>query len=157
MRLAYVMLAKQWLKKLADAFLTIDNIAQATLESLIEVDEIGEKIAGSVIQYFNDEKHRELVERLKTAGLQFEQAPKSTSGNSILGGKTFVVSGVFSRSRDEIKQMIDAHGGKNTGSISSKTNFLLAGENMGPAKKEKAEKLGVKIISEMEFLEMISE
>lgn len=144
-------------KKLADAFLTIDNIALATLESLIEVDEIGEKIAGSVIQYFNDEKHRELVERLKTAGLQFEQAQKSTSGNSILGGRTFVVSGVFSRSRDEIKQMIDAHGGKNTGSISSKTNFLLAGENMGPAKKEKAEKLGVKIISEMEFLEMISE
>lgn len=144
-------------KKLADAFLTIDKIEQATIESLIEVDEIGEKIAGSVIQYFNDEKHRELIKRLKIAGLQFEQAPKSTSGNSILGGKTFVVSGVFSRSRDEIKQMIDGYGGKNTGSISSKTDFLLAGENMGPAKKEKAEKLGVKIISEMEFLEMISE
>lgn len=143
-------------KKLADAFLSIEKIEQATIEELVEVDEIGEKIAGSVIQYFKDEKHIQLVERLKAKGLQFEQEQKASSENAKLGGETFVVSGVFSRSRDEIKQMIDEHGGKNTSSISAKTNYLLAGENMGPAKKEKAEKLGVKIISEAEFLEMIS-
>lgn len=144
-------------KKLADAFLSIERIKQATIEELVEVDEIGEKIAGSVDQYFRDEKHIQLVERLKATGLQFEQEQKANAENAKLGGKTFVVSGVFSRSRDEIKQLIDEHGGKNTGSISAKTDFLLAGENMGPAKKEKAEKLGVKIISEMEFMEMISE
>ena len=143
-------------KKLADALLSIEKIAQATIDELVEVDEIGDIIAGSVYQYFRDEKHMLLVERLKAKGLQFEQERKSTAGNAKLDGKTFVVSGVFSRSRDEIKQLIDEFGGKNTSSISKKTAYLLAGENMGPVKKEQAEKLGVKIISETEFMEMIS-
>jgi len=143
-------------KKLADALLSIEKIAQATIEELVEVDEIGDVIANSVHQYFRDEKHIQLVERLKAKGLQFEQEQKANLENAKLGGKTFVVSGIFSRSRDEIKQMIDDNGGKNTSSISKKTAYLLAGENMGPAKKEQAEKLGVKIISETEFMEMIS-
>lgn len=143
-------------KKLADALLSIEKIAEATIEELVEVDEIGDIIAGSVYQYFRDEKHMLLVERLKTKGLQFEQEQKVNVENAKLGGQTFVVSGVFSRSRDEIKQMIDEYGGRNTSSISKKTAYLLAGDNMGPAKKEQAKKLGVKIISETEFMEMIS-
>ncbi|MCK9452318.1 MAG: NAD-dependent DNA ligase LigA [Bacteroidales bacterium] len=143
-------------KKLADALLSIKKIAQATIEELIEIDEIGDVIAKSVHQYFRDEKHIQLVERLKEKGLQFEQEQKANLENAKLGGQTFVVSGIFSRSRDEIKQMIDDNGGKNSSSISKKTAYLLAGENMGPAKKEQAEKLGVKIISETEFMKMIS-
>ncbi|MBZ0243810.1 MAG: NAD-dependent DNA ligase LigA, partial [Bacteroidales bacterium] len=108
-------------KKLTDAFLSIEKIAEATIEELVEVDEIGDIIAGSVHQYFRDEKHLQLVERLKTKGLQLEQEQKANVENAKLGGQTFVVSGVFSRSRDEIKQMIDEYGGKNTSSISKKT------------------------------------
>jgi len=143
-------------KKLADALLSIEKIAQAKIEELVEIHEIGDVIAKSVHQYFRDEKHIQLVERLKEKGLQFEQEQKANLENAKLGGQTFVVSGVFSRSRDEIKQMIDDNGGKNSSSISKKTAYLLAGENMGPAKKEQAEKLGVKIITETEFMEMIT-
>lgn len=144
-------------KKLANAFHSIDKLAEAGLPELTEVDEIGERIAESVIRYFAEEKNRKLIERLKAAGLQF------TIDESVLAertdklkGQTFVISGTFSGySRDEYKALIEKHGGKNSGSVSGKTDFILAGENMGPAKLEKARKLGVRIISETDFLKMI--
>lgn len=142
-------------KKLARHFLTIDNIINASLEELIAVDEIGEKIAQSVIDYFNDEQKKNIVLKLKSYGLQFEMEVKENVSN-ILEGQTFVISGVFEKvSRNELKKLIEDNGGKNTGSISSKTDFLVAGENMGPKKLEKAERLGVKIISENDFLKMV--
>ena len=123
---------------------------------MIAVDEIGEKIAIAVQQFFQDERAIQTVERLKQAGLQFEIEEVALDSNA-LEGKTFVVSGVFSQfSRDEIKELIEKNGGKNVGSISAKTNYVLAGENMGPAKLEKASSLGIPIISEAEFIQMIS-
>ncbi|MGV6862553.1 MAG: NAD-dependent DNA ligase LigA [Putridiphycobacter sp.] len=143
-------------KKLAKHFLTIDNIINASFEELIAVDEIGEKIAQSVQDYFSNPGNIIIVERLKSFGLQFEIEQKENASNK-LEQKTFVISGVFEKvSRNELKQLIEDNGGKNTGSISSKTDFLVAGENMGPSKLAKAEKLGVKIISENEFLDLIS-
>lgn len=143
-------------KQLAKAFKSIDRLATATYEELVATDEIGEKIAISVQQYFLDEEHIDLVNRLKNAGLQFEIIEKENSSDKLVG-KTFVVSGVFTNySRDEIKQLIEDNGGKNSGSISAKTDYVLAGENMGPAKLEKATQLGVAIISEKEFIELIS-
>ncbi len=143
-------------KKLAQAFRNIDTIASATYEQLIAVDEIGEKIAISVQNYFADERAKRTIDRLKAAGLQFEMEEVVLASDK-LAGKTFVVSGVFSQfSRDEIKDLIEKNGGKNVGSISAKTSFVLAGENMGPAKLEKASSLGVPIISETDFIEMIS-
>lgn len=142
-------------KKLANAFKNIDAIAAATFEELIAVDEIGDKIAVAVQQYFLDERAQETIRRLKTAGLQFEIEEAVLDSNS-LEGKSFVVSGVFSRfSRDEIKDLIERNGGKNVGSISAKTSYVLAGENMGPAKLEKASSLGIPIISETDFVEML--
>lgn len=142
-------------KQLAKAFKSIEKLAQATYEELIAVDEIGEKIAISVQQYFEDEDNRLIVERLQQAGVQFELEEKQMSSNS-LEGKSFVVSGVFSKfSRDEIKQLIEDNGGKNVGSISAKTDYVLAGENMGPAKLEKATSLGIAIISEEDFVAML--
>ena len=121
----------------------------------IELDEIGDKIALSIIQYFSESENRELVDRLMKAGLQFEIVKKELNSNN-LEGKNFVVSGVFEKfSRDEIKKMIEENGGKNVSSISSKTDFVLAGENMGPAKLEKASKLNISIISESDFLKML--
>lgn len=143
-------------KKLAAAFRNIDAIATATFEQLIAVDEIGDKIAIAVQHYFLDERAKETIQRLKAAGLQFEMEEVQLDSNS-LEGKTFVVSGVFSQfSRDEIKALIEKNGGKNVGSISAKTSFVLAGENMGPAKLEKASSLGIPIISETDFIQMIS-
>lgn len=143
-------------KKLAAAFGTIDAIANATYDELIAVDEIGEKIAISVQLFFKDPRTSETIQRLKKAGLQFETAKKSLDSNR-LKGKTFVVSGVFSKfSRDEIKELIEKNGGKNVGSISAKTSYVLAGENMGPAKLEKASSLGIEIISEDDFIQLIS-
>jgi len=143
-------------KKLAAAFKNIDAIANATYDELIAVDEIGEKIAISVQLFFSDKRSHEIIERLKTAGLQFETEEVQLDSTS-LEGKTFVVSGVFSRfSRDEIKDLIEKNGGKNVGSISAKTSYVLAGENMGPAKLEKASSLGIPIISEDDFIQMIS-
>ncbi len=143
-------------KKLAQAFRNIDNLAVATYDQLIAVDEIGEKIAISVQHYFADERAKRTIQRLKAAGLQFEMEEVSLASNK-LEGKTFVVSGVFSKfSRDEIKDLIEKNGGKNVGSISVKTSFVLAGENMGPAKLEKASSLGIPIISENDFIEMIA-
>lgn len=142
-------------KKLAAAFRNIDAIAMASFEQLIAVDEIGEKIAIAVQQYFLDGENLRIIDRLKAAGLQFELEEVQLDSNA-LEGKTFVVSGVFSRfSRDEIKALIEKNGGKNVGSISAKTSYVLAGENMGPAKLEKASSLGITIISEDDFVQMI--
>ena len=144
-------------KKLAKAFGSIEALETATQEQLMEVDEIGEKIAQSVVTYFSLPVNRELIERLKDAGLQMSRQEEDESLRSDkLAGMSIVISGVFSHhSRDEYKEMIEQHGGKNVGSISSKTSFILAGENMGPAKLEKAQKLGIKIVNEDDFLHML--
>lgn len=142
-------------KKLAKHYKNIDALISAGTMELIEVDEIGEKIAFSVVQFFEIEENIEIINRLKSAGLQFELEEDENATN-LLEGKKFVVSGVFtSVSRNELKKLIEMNGGKNVGSVSAKTDFIVAGENMGPAKKEKAEKLGVNMISEVEFLNMI--
>lgn len=146
-------------KLLARHFRSIDALAAASLQQLTDVNGIGEVIAGSVISYFNDPANREIVERLRAYGLQMAVAeqPDSTAGDA-LAGLSIVISGVFQHhSRDEYKALIERNGGKNVGSISSKTSFILAGENMGPAKLQKAEKLGIRIVGEDEFLEMIGE
>ena len=145
-------------KKIAKAFKNIEELENADLETLITIDEIGEKIAQSILNYFSNESNRELVKRLKEAGLQLYRTEEDLSGyTDKLAGQSIVISGVFTHySRDEYKDLIEKHGGKNVGSISAKTSFILAGENMGPAKLEKANKLGVKIMNEEEFLKLIS-
>jgi len=144
-------------KKLAYAFKSIEALEQATLEELISVDEIGDRIAQSVVMYFNDPLNIETVNRLKSAGLQMSLSEEKLKSHGIsLSGLSIVISGTFSQhSRDEYKSMIERNGGKNVGSVSSKTSFILAGENMGPEKLKKAESLGVKLIDESTFLEMI--
>ncbi len=143
-------------KKLAEHFQNISNLQKASFEELILVSEIGEIIAESVFNFFRKESNLQIIERLKSRGIQFEMEEKTATKSGKLAGKSFVVSGVFSNfSRDEIKIAIEENGGKNVGSISAKTDFVLAGENMGPAKLEKATQLGVKIISETDFLEML--
>ena len=145
-------------KRLARAFRNIDALMNATYEQLVAVDEIGERIAASVREFFSAPDNRELVGKLKSAGLSFEvEQDGAPEGNTeLLKGKSIVVSGVFSlHSRDEYKAMIENNGGKNVGSVSGATSFILAGENMGPSKLEKADKLGVRIVDEEEFLEMI--
>ncbi|MDH5379591.1 MAG: NAD-dependent DNA ligase LigA [Cyclobacteriaceae bacterium] len=142
-------------EKLAEHFKNIDNLVNATEEQFIEVPEIGERIAKSVKEFFEKNTNLNEVDRLKKAGLQFEKIEEELSGNQ-LDGKTFVISGVFTTfGREELKEVIKKHGGKVVSSISSKLNFLLAGENMGPAKLEKATSLGIRIINETEFKEMI--
>ncbi|WP_106827979.1 NAD-dependent DNA ligase LigA [Parabacteroides pacaensis] len=144
-------------KRLATAFHNMEQLQQASFEALVETDEIGERIAQSIIHYFSNEKNRELIERLKSYGLQMSiSEEKLASRTNKLSGQTFVISGTFSKhSRDEYKAIIEQHGGKNTGSVSAKTNYILAGENMGPAKLEKAKKLGIKIVNEEDFLNML--
>ena len=144
-------------KRLARAFGNIDALMSATLEQLTAVEEIGERIAASVIAYFANDAHRTLVARLKEAGVKFELGEETLQARTtILQGKSIVISGVFSRhSRDEYKEMVESNGGKNVGSVSKSTSFILAGENMGPSKLEKANKLGVRIVSEDEFLAML--
>lgn len=146
-------------KKVAKAFRSIEALASANLDDLIHVDEIGEKIAGSIIQYFTNEKNRILVERLRQSGLKLEADEEDLSGYSDkLKGMSIVISGVFARhSRDEYKALIEKHGGKNVGSISKKTSFILAGDNMGPSKLGKAQQLNIPIKDENEFLAMIEE
>lgn len=146
-------------KKVAKAFRSMEALASANLDDLIHVDEIGEKIAGSIIQYFANEKNRILVERLRQSGLKLEADEEDLSGYSDkLKGMSIVISGVFARhSRDEYKALIEKHGGKNVGSISKKTSFILAGDNMGPSKLEKAQQLNIPIKDENEFLAMIEE
>tara|TARA_B110000046_G_scaffold48630_1_gene53951 strand:+ start:69317 stop:71356 length:2040 start_codon:yes stop_codon:yes gene_type:complete len=140
-------------KKLAKHFKNMSAILNASLEEMIAVDEIGEKIAESLYFFLQKEEHRELINRLKSYGLQFEIIEEeSTQVSTIFEGKTFVVSGVFENySRNDLKKTIEDYGGKNVGSISKKTDYLVAGDKMGPAKKEKAESLGVTILSEQEF------
>lgn len=144
-------------KKIAKSFTNIEELANADLEKLKNVDEIGEKIAQSIVTYFSNPANRELVGRLEEAGLQFFRKEEDLSGyTDKLAGRSIVISGVFAHhSRDEYKELIEKNGGKNVGSISAKTSFILAGENMGAVKLEKARKLGVKIMGEDEFLALI--
>jgi DNA ligase (NAD+) len=146
-------------KKLAKHYKNIDALQQATLMDLVLVDEIGERIAQSVIDFFENNENRIIIERLKSYGVQFEIIEKiNPNATEKFLGRTFVVSGVFSTfSRDELKKMIEDNGGKVGSSISAKTDFVVAGDNMGPAKLEKANKLNVPIISEANFIEMLNE
>jgi DNA ligase (NAD+) len=138
----------------------MDRLMQASAEDLIQAEEIGEKIAMSILDFFKDENNIQIVNDLKAAGLKMEYEGKAQLemlGNS-LDGKSFVVSGVFSNfSRDELKQLIEQHGGKNLSGISSKTSFMIAGADSGPSKLEKARKLNVTVISENDFLQMIGQ
>lgn len=145
-------------KRLASVFHSIGQLREASFETLVGVDEIGERIAQSVLDYFKDERNGRIVERLESYGLKMAIDESVLANKSDkLKGLTIVISGTFAQhSRDEYKAMIEQHGGKNTGSISKKTNYLLAGENMGPAKLEKATALGIKILSEDEFLNLLS-
>ena len=146
-------------KKLAYAFKSIEALQQADYEDLIQVEEIGDKIAQSVRQYFSDPKNLEIINRLKAAGVQLSlNDDKSKRKGNELEGKSVVISGTFKyHSREEYKDLIEAHGGKNVGSVSSKTSFILAGENMGPEKLKKAQNLGIELIDENKFLSMINE
>ena len=145
-------------KKIAKSFRDIEELERADLNTLTGIDEIGGKIAQSIVSYFQNPVNRHLIERLKAAGLQFSRSEEDLSGyTDKLAGQSIVISGVFSHhSRDEYKAMIERNGGKNSGSISGKTSFILAGENMGPSKLEKAQKLGIRIVDEDEFLAMLS-
>jgi DNA ligase (NAD+) len=145
-------------KKLAFAFKNIEALENATLEELVAVDEIGERIAQSVVRYFADPINVELVSRLKEFGLQMSLSEEKLEAHSVtLAGLSIVISGTFSQhSRDEYKSMIELNGGKNVGSVSAKTSFILAGDNMGPEKLKKAEKLGVRLVDEKTFLAMIN-
>ena len=143
-------------KALAKHFRTLDALQKASLEELLEVDGVGKIIAESVIRYFRDDRNRMLIGKLEMAGVVFEISEEDGPLSDVLSGKSVVISGVFkNHSREEYKDMIEKYGGKNVSSISSKTSFVLAGDNMGPAKLQKAQSLGVSIISEEEFLEMI--
>jgi DNA ligase (NAD+) len=143
-------------KKLSKHFRSIDAIQQATFEELIAVDEIGERIAESIIDYFSDTYNNNIIQRLKGAGVQMSLTEDTSQNSTILAGKSFVISGVFNLERDQLKVLIEENGGKVSSSISSKTDFLLRGENMGPSKLEKAVSLNITMIGEKEFLEMIS-
>ena len=144
-------------KRLSRFATDITELYQAETDALTEVDDIGEKIAQSVVSYFRNPQNKALVERLRHIGLQMKQNAEELAGKTDkLAGQNVVISGVFTHhSRDEYKALIEKHGGKNTGSISGKTSFILAGESMGPAKLEKARKLGIRIVNEDEFLQMI--
>ena len=142
-------------KYLASHFRSLDAVMAASREELVEAEEVGGKIADAIIDYFADEKNRTIIERLRSAGLQFK-AEERVAASERLVGLTFVISGSFTdHSRDELKALIEAHGGKNLAAVSANTSYLLAGDKIGPAKLQKANKLGIKIISEQEFVEMI--
>lgn len=144
-------------KMLAAQFKSMTALRNATLEQLLQVEGIGEKIAQSVLQYFADERNAAFIERLTEAGVNMEMEQVETTSDR-LAGKSIVISGTFEQhSREEYKQIIEMHGGKNVSSISQKTSFILAGENMGPSKLEKAQKLGIAIVSEESFLQMIED
>ena len=143
-------------KYLATHFRTLDAIAAASAEELAEAEEIGSKIAESIIAYFADEKNRAILEKLRSAGLRFEVEDKVCTSNA-LAGKNIVISGKFEgRSRDDMKALVEEHGGKNLAAVSANVDFIVAGDNMGPAKRQKAEKLGVKILTEDEFMALIA-
>lgn len=143
-------------KLIAKSMCSIDNIINASIEELTEIEEVGEKIALSIKDFFTDERNIDIINKLKEAGLQFEQEKKEVDANQVLSGMSIVVSGVFNTmSRDEIKQLIEDLGGKNVSSISKKTSFVVAGDKMGPEKRKKAESLGIEIKTEDDFLKMI--
>lgn len=143
-------------KKLARHFRSIENLRNASMEDLVEVDEIGERIAGSVISFFDDPKNNEIIGALEKAGLQLEMEEAEGTLSEKLAGQSFVITGKFQDySRDELKQMVEKNGGKNVSSVSAKTSYIIAGENMGPEKRKKAEALEIPVISVKDFLEMI--
>ena len=145
-------------KKLAKQFKSIDNLMNADLETLVAVDEIGERIAQSIIDFSSNEGNKELIRRLQSYGVQLEVSAESMENQTDkLAGKVFVVSGVFHQmSRDELKKAIEDNAGKVSSSISKKTDFIVAGDNMGPSKLAKAEDLGIPIITEQDFIDMIN-
>ena len=144
-------------KKIAKRFASLEALQAATKEELMAVDDVGEQIADNIIAYLNDERNILIINRLREAGLQMaSESGEWKAESDKLAGKTIVISGTFSQhSRDEYKDLIEAHGGKNSGSVSKKTSFILAGENMGPEKRKKAEELGIPMLSEAEFLDLI--
>lgn len=143
-------------KKLVKAFETIERLQEATMEELEAIDDVGQRIAESVFSYLRVEDNKHLIHRLKLAGLHFESTSNNNEQDGALAGKKIVVSGVFERfSRNEIKDLIEQHGGENSSSISSKTDYIIAGDQMGPSKKSKAEQLGIPLLSENEFIEML--
>jgi DNA ligase (NAD+) len=145
-------------KTIASRFRSVDELMKADAETLTSVNEIGPKIAASIISFFSDSDNVLIIDRLKGYGLKFAEETAEGPETDILKGKTIVISGVFQRhTRDEYKALIEKHGGKNSTSISGSTSFILAGDNMGPAKKEKAEKLGLEMIDENKFLELVGE
>ena len=144
-------------KKIAKRYTSIDTLQWATAEQLCAIEDVGPQIAENIVKYFEDIRNLEILDRLRKAGLQFESEATEEPTSDKLAGMSIVISGTFAQhSRDEYKAMIEANGGKNSGSVSKKTSFILAGDNMGPEKRKKAEELGIKMISEEEFLELIS-
>jgi DNA ligase (NAD+) len=145
-------------KTISGRFRTIDDLIKADLEQLTSVREIGPKIATSIIAYFSDKENLEILSRLKSFGIKFSDDKETSRTGNKLAGKTIVISGLFhEHSRDEYKEMIEKNGGKNSMSVTGNTSFILAGENMGQSKKEKAAELGVPLLSEIEFLKIIGE
>ena len=142
-------------KTIASRFRTIDELINADLEQLTSVYEIGPKIAASIVAYFSDGDNLEIIKRLRSAGIRFSDESQSIAGDA-LNGKIIVISGTFSEhSRDEYKDLIEKNGGRNSTSVSGNTSFILAGENMGQSKKEKADELGIPLVSESDFLKII--
>jgi DNA ligase (NAD+) len=146
-------------KLLVKAFKNIDALMVATVEQVTEINEIGDRIAQSLIDWFATPQNRERIDRLRAFGLQFELSEEQLAGTSDkLAGLSIIISGTFQKhSREELKELIEKHGGKNVGSISKNTSYLLAGDNMGPSKLEKVQKLGIPVLSEDEFLKMVGE
>jgi DNA ligase (NAD+) len=145
-------------KTISGRFRRIDDLINADPEQLTSVREIGPKIAASIIAYFSDKENLEIINRLKSIGIKFSDDKETSRTGNTLDGKTIVISGLFQKhSRDEYKEMIEKNGGKNSMSVSGNTTFILAGENMGQSKKEKASELGVPLVSEIEFLKIIGE
>lgn len=144
-------------KKIARRYRSIDELQWATHDQLTSIEDVGDQIADNVIAYFNDFRNIEIVNRLRLAGVQMESTEDAAPTTNLLAGKSIVISGVFAHhSRDEYKAMIEANGGKNTGSVSKKTSFILAGDNMGPEKRKKAEDLGIPLVTEDDFLQMLN-
>ena len=145
-------------KTISQKFSSVDDLMNADIARLTAVREIGPKIASSIVSYFTDPDNLEIIRRLKLTGISLTAGKSAQPSGSLLGGKTIVISGVFKvHSRDEYKEIIEKNGGKNASSISGSTSFVLAGDNMGPSKKEKADELGVPLMSETEFLKIIGE
>lgn len=144
-------------KKIARRYRSIDELQWATHEQLTSIEDIGDQIADNITAYFNDLRNIEIVNRLRLAGVQMASTEDATPVTDLLAGKSIVISGVFAHhSRDEYKAMIETNGGKNVGSVSKKTSFILAGDNMGPEKRKKAEDLGIPLVSEDDFLQMLT-